>query len=93
MINFTFESIKILAYGKMEFSTGIEARGKELNIVRKENLCKFVYDLAKLIFAGIVIGGVVPLYGNPQNHIQWYIVLGGVFGTIVLALFANKILK
>lgn len=79
--------------GKWSFQQELKREVKELNIVRKENLCKFVYDLAKLIFAGIVIGGVVPLYGNPQNHIQWYIVLGGVFGTIVLALFANKILK
>ena len=41
--------------GKWSFQQELKREEKELNIVRKENLCKFVYDLAKLIFAGIVI--------------------------------------
>lgn len=35
--------------GKWSFQQELKREEKELNIVRKENLCKFVYDLAKLI--------------------------------------------
>ena len=44
---------------------------------RRENLGKFFYDLAKVAFAGLVVGGVAPLYANMDNSDNWYVVFAG----------------
>lgn len=46
---------------------------KEINKSRRENLGKFFYDLAKLTFAGVVVGGIIPLYSDPTNIVHWSI--------------------
>ncbi|MBC5634898.1 DUF6722 family protein [Parabacteroides hominis] len=68
-----------------------ELRYKEK--VRIENLGKFVYDLAKLIFAAIVLGGILPLYSDVSNMENWMKVLSGFCFTIALSKYANYILK
>ncbi|WP_347146250.1 DUF6722 family protein [Parabacteroides goldsteinii] len=78
---------------KWSFQQELKREEKELSKARKENLSKFVYDLAKLVFAGITIGGIIPLYGNPYNILQWKIVLSGVLVTLLLAYLGNEILK
>lgn len=66
---------------------------KERDKSRRENLGKFFYDLAKLIFAGVVIGGIIPLYSDPTNIIQWSMVATGFAFTILIATIANRIFK
>ncbi len=68
-----------------------EQKSKEK--VRIENLGKFVYDLAKLIFAAIVLGGVLPLYSDISNVANWAKVISGFCLTTLLGLCANYILK
>lgn len=60
---------------------------------RRENLGKFFYDLAKVAFAGLVVGGVAPLYANMDNSDNWYVVFAGTVFTIIFAWIGNKILK
>lgn len=60
---------------------------------RRETLGKFFYDLAKLTFAGLVIGSIAPLYMNIENANYWYTVLTGSILTIIFASIGNRILK
>ena len=66
---------------------------EEKDKLRKENMAKYFFDLSKLSFAGLVIGVVVPLYGDIYNENNWFSIGTGIFLTILMALFANKILR
>lgn len=66
---------------------------RERQKTRRENLSKFFYDLAKLVFAGVVIGGIIQLYGNPTDWNLWVMVIMGTMVTYLIAYFANNILK
>lgn len=79
--------------GKWSLQQELLRERRELNKIRKENLCKFCYDLAKLTFAGVVIGGIIQLYGNLYDWNLWIKVSMGILGTYLIAYFANKILK
>ncbi len=79
--------------GKWNEQQGLLRERKECERSRKENLSKFFYDLAKLTFAGVVIGGIIPLFQKPNDLSQWSMVVTGVFSTAMIAYFANNILK
>ncbi len=66
---------------------------KERDRIRKDKLAGFFYDSAKLVLAGVVIGGITPLYSDSSNNINIYVILTGSMATILLAWIANKILK
>lgn len=66
---------------------------KEKDKVRREKLAGYFFDLSKLIFAALVLGGITPLFTNTSNDINWITILLGVFSTFIFANFANKILK
>ena len=66
---------------------------KEKNKVRREMLGKFFYDLAKLTFAAIVLGGLTPIYANMDNSTNWGLIIAGTIFTIIFSLIGNKILK
>ena len=66
---------------------------KEKDKVRRETLGKFFYDLAKLTFAAIVLGGLTPIYANMDNSINWGLIIAGTNFTIIFSLIGNKILK
>ena len=66
---------------------------KELNKSRKENLGKFFYDLAKLTFAGVVIGGIMQLRSEIFNVETIYTILFGLISTMMIAFWANRIFK
>lgn len=70
-----------------------KAESKEKDKIRKENVAKYFFDLSKLSFGGLVIGIIIPLYGDVGNENNWYSICTGVLLTILLALFGNKILK
>ena len=71
----------------------VKQEAKEKDKIRKENLAKYFYDLSKLSFAGLVIGVIIPLYGDFTNENNWYSICTGLILTILSALFANKILR
>lgn len=74
-----------------------EARkeGKEQDKVRREKLAGFFYDTAKLVFAGLVVGGLSPLFkrGSVFSVNEWALIVLGLIFTGCLAGFANRILK
>ena len=67
---------------------------EQRNNVRKEKLASFFYDLAKLIFATLGLGGLIsPLLTNSDTIINLPIFILGLIATFSLAFFANQILK
>lgn len=67
--------------------------GKEKDKVRREKLAGYFFDASKLILAGVVIGGITPLYSNDAKEINLYVIIAGMAATVLLAWIANKILK
>lgn len=66
---------------------------KEIDRVRREKLAGFFYDIAKLSFAGLVVGVVMPIFSDSKNENNWYVIVLGIILTILSASLANKILK
>lgn len=66
---------------------------KKKDEIRKEKMAGFFYDLSKLSFAGLVIGGFSPLIINLDNSMNWVTAISGVISTCGLAFLANRILK
>ena len=61
---------------------------------RKEKLSGYFFDLSKLSFAGLVIGGLVSIKSDNADHaIDIYRVIVGCLLTILSARMANLILK
>ena len=63
------------------------------NTTRREKLAGFFFDLAKLCFATVVLGGFTPFLANSDVNIRWEGVVCGVVVTYVFAFIANRILK
>lgn len=67
---------------------------KEKDKVRREKLAGLFFDLAKLSFAGLVIGGIVSMKPDSADYlIEIYRAIIGCIFTISLARTANTILK
>ena len=76
----------------LEFMTAREDKEKEKT--RRENLSKFVYQLAHTCFTAMVIVAAVALVLDVDKPGSYALLLGlGVFATLSLALFADNILK
>ena len=58
-----------------EFETKRKANEKveQRNNLRREKLAGFFFDLAKLIFAALVLGGLSPLLTDDTKIINWSI--------------------
>lgn len=66
---------------------------KKRDATRREKLAGYFFDLSKLIFAGMVIGLILPLLSDTENAKMWIIAAFGIILTTLSALLANKILK
>ena len=66
---------------------------KKRDATRRERLAGYFFDLSKLIFAGMVIGLILPLLSDTENAKMWIIAVFGIILTTLSALLANKILK
>ena len=66
---------------------------KKRDATRMEKLAGYFFDLSKLIFAGMVIGLILPLLSDTENAKMWIIAVFGIILTTLSALLANKILK
>lgn len=76
--------------GKWKEQQEIKKESRDKDKSRRENLAKFFFDLSKLCFAGLVIGGVFPLFTELSKLENWYIILMGIITTICFAYIANK---
>lgn len=78
------------------YSNDIEERKerRERRKASREKLSGFVYDLAKLVFAGLVVGGISPIFTDANmTSVNAYIIVIGLFFTFVLAYIANLIMN
>lgn len=66
---------------------------KEKDKTRREKLAGYFFDLSKLVFAALVLGGITPLFSDISMRVNWLTVLLGIATTYVFASFANRILK
>lgn len=67
---------------------------KEKEKTRRENLSKFIYQLANTCFTAMVVVAAVGLVLGVEDSKPYAFLLGvGLFSTIFLALFADNILK
>ncbi len=71
----------------------VKKEGKEKDKVRREKLAGYFFDLSKLVFAALVLGGITPLFTNVSNEMNWFTIFLGAFSTYIFANFANRILK
>ena len=83
----------IFVMGKWQRLQEIQKEGREIDKSRRENLAKFFFDLAKLPFAGLVIGGVISLYSDWEKTEYWYVIATGIIFTSFLAYIGNELLK
>lgn len=60
---------------------------------RKEKLACYFYDLSKLTFAALVLGGMSSLYTDEFKPYTIYVVIAGLVLTYITAFSANRILK
>ena len=79
--------------GKFSEHIELKKEHKEKDKVRREKLASYFYDLSKLILAGVVIGGLAPIYTNNMDDVNIGVILIGSVATILLAWIGNKILK
>ena len=70
-----------------------QERVVERNKTRREKLAGYFFDLSKLIFAGLVVGSVTPLFSDEGKGVNWITLVMGMLTTYVLAFSANRILK
>lgn len=71
----------------------IKKETREKDRTRREKLAGYFFDISKLIFAALVLGGITPLFTNISDEINWVTIVLGVFSTYIFANFANRILK
>ena len=65
---------------------------QEKQKVRKETMGKYFYDLSRLTFAAMVLGGIISFFQGIE--IKWcYVVLLGLIVVVAFARIGNNILK
>ena len=60
---------------------------------RREKLAGYFYDISKLTYAALVLGGIVPVLTKTKVEINILAIVFGIFMSFVFAYFDNKILK
>lgn len=66
---------------------------KEKDKVRREKLAGLFFDLAKLSFAGLVVGGIVSMKPDVDITLDIYRVIIGGISTIIFIRIGNTILN
>lgn len=86
--------IRDMVMGKKAAIDKIGEALKEKEKTRRENLSKFIYQLANTCFTAMVVVAAVGLVLGVEDAKPYALLLGvGLFSTIFLALFADNILK
>ena len=66
---------------------------KERDKLFRQSLGKFFIDLAKLVFAGVVVGGVVQLTQSRDYALMAVMVVLGILVSCIFAFVGFKILR
>ncbi len=62
--------------------SGKFAERQERNRTRREKLAGYFFDISKLIFAGLVIGGLTPLLTEDYGSMSWAVIVSGGGGDL-----------
>lgn len=67
---------------------------RERDRSRRDTIAKYFFDLSKLVFTGMVVGGMISFFqaGEFTSGMTWCVVYG-IICTILLALVGNHVLK
>lgn len=79
--------------GNWERQQNAIRESKEKDKISRETLGKFFYDLAKLIFAAMVLGGIVPLFMDSLKFEYGLLFVCGSFATTMFASIGYNIIK
>ena len=60
---------------------------------RKDKLAGYFFDISKLSFGAMVLGGLTPMITGEFDYMNLLYVLSGVCMTILVAIVGNRILK
>ena len=91
---FSFYLSYICILNNAIISNWSEKQEAEKDKTRREKLAGYFFDLSKLSFAGLVIGGIVSIKPDSADYlIEIYRAIIGCIFTISLARTANTILK
>ena len=69
------------------------AENNDKKQTRREKLAGYFYDISKLTYAALVLGGIVPALTKTTVRINILAIVFGILMSYVFAYFANKILK
>ncbi|WP_262279357.1 hypothetical protein [Hallella absiana] len=69
------------------------AENNDKKQTRREKLAGYFYDISKLTYAALVLGGIVPALTKMNVRINILAIVFGILMSYVFAYFANKILK
>lgn len=79
--------------GNWEKQQEVKKEGLEREKIGRETLGKFFYDLAKLTFATMVLGGMVSLITDLTKINYWTLMASGFVFTFALVYLGRRILK
>ena len=81
--------------GNWELQQEARRESKERDKTRREKLAGYLYDLSKITFTGLVIGGVAMFFSSSTENMEYviYTVIAGVVLTYMFAWLGNRILN
>lgn len=83
----------IVEMGNFSVQQELKKETRERDKSRKENLGKFFYDLAKLTFAGVVIGSITPWFTEKEIVFNPYVFISGLVTTSIWAFVGYRTFK
>lgn len=78
--------------GKFDDARNEKKERVERDFKVRENLSGFFFDLAKLVFAAMVLGGLTPILSGSEDT-DMNLVISGIFASELLFFTGYKILK
>lgn len=79
--------------GNWEKQQEVRKEGREREKLSREILGKFFYDLAKVTFTAMVVGGAVTWISDTAKESSWKLLSVGVVTTFLLTYIGYKIIK
>lgn len=79
--------------GKFENQIKAKEESRENDKLTRETLGKYFYDLAKVTFTAMVVGGAVAWISDAANGYSWKLLATGCMATALLTYIGYKIIK
>lgn len=80
--------------GNWDREQALRRERREREKVKKELLAKYLYDLSKLTFTALVLGGIIAfLQGSMEAQVFYTMITFGSLVATICVLGANKLIK